>query len=112
MKKTITTLVFLFVLQITFAQDVIVKNDKTEIKAKIEELTETAIKYKKFEMLDGPTYNTPLAPISESVAQRYRVFKRFLDQGSLCFKRRLLFEMAKMLTISPIFAWTNPSPIF
>lgn len=39
------------------AQDIIVKNDKTEIKAKIEEITETTIKYKKFEMLDGPIYN-------------------------------------------------------
>jgi hypothetical protein len=39
------------------AQDIIVKNDKTEIKAKIEELTETTIKYKKIEMLDGPSYN-------------------------------------------------------
>lgn len=40
-----------------FAQDIIVKNDKTEVKAKIEELTETTIKYKKFEMLEGPIYN-------------------------------------------------------
>lgn len=41
----------------TFGQDIIIKNDKTEIKAKIEELTETTIKYKKFDMLDGPIYN-------------------------------------------------------
>lgn len=41
----------------SFSQDIIIKNDKTEIKAKIEELTETTIKYKKFDMLDGPTYN-------------------------------------------------------
>lgn len=40
-----------------YCQDIIVKNDKTEIKAKIEEITETTIKYKKFDMLDGPTYN-------------------------------------------------------
>lgn len=53
-----TLLIALFFLSLSgFAQDIIVKNDKTEIKAKIEELTETTIKYKKIDMLDGPTYN-------------------------------------------------------
>jgi hypothetical protein len=41
----------------SFAQDVIVKNDKTEIKAKVLEITDQVIKYKKFELLEGPTYN-------------------------------------------------------
>lgn len=57
MKNIITTLIVLFSFISLKAQDIIVKNDKTEIKAKIEEITETTIKYKKFEMLDGPTYN-------------------------------------------------------
>lgn len=57
MKNIITTLIVLFSFNSIKAQDIIVKNDKTEIKAKIEEITETTIKYKKFEMLDGPTYN-------------------------------------------------------
>lgn len=38
-------------------QDIIVKNDKTEIKAKVLEITESTIMYKKFEMLDGPSYS-------------------------------------------------------
>lgn len=37
----------------TLAQDVIVKNDKSEIKANIVEITEDDIKYKKFENPDG-----------------------------------------------------------
>lgn len=41
----------------TIAQDIIVKNDKSEIKAKVLEISETAIMYKKFEMLEGPTYS-------------------------------------------------------
>lgn len=57
MKKVLITTLLVLSWLATFAQDVIVKNDKTEIKAKIEEVTETTIKYKKFEMLDGPTYN-------------------------------------------------------
>lgn len=40
-----------------YAQDVIIKNDKSEIKSKVLEITDTQIKYKKFDMLDGPTYN-------------------------------------------------------
>lgn len=57
MKANILTLIFLYLTLSAYSQDVIVKNDQTEIKAKIEEITETTIKYKKFEMLDGPTYN-------------------------------------------------------
>lgn len=57
MKKVLITTLLVLSWLATFAQDVIVKNDKTEIKAKIEEVTETTIKYKKFEMLDGPIYN-------------------------------------------------------
>ncbi len=39
------------------AQDIIIKNDKTEIKAKVIELTEGLIKYKKSGKLDGPLYS-------------------------------------------------------
>ena len=39
------------------AQDIIIKNDKTEIKSKVTEITETAIKYKKWENMDGPVYS-------------------------------------------------------
>lgn len=39
------------------SQDLIIKTDKTELKAKVLELTDDNIKYKKFEMMDGPTYS-------------------------------------------------------
>lgn len=58
-KVPLIILLFLILLS-SFAaegQDVIVKSDKTEIKAKVAEVTETAIKYKKWEMQDGPLYN-------------------------------------------------------
>lgn len=57
MKSIFTILIFAISTLSLTAQDIIVKNDKTEIKAKIEEITETTIKYKKIEMLDGPSYN-------------------------------------------------------
>jgi len=45
------------------SQDIIVKNDKSEIKSKILEITEELIKYKKFEMPDGPTYSINKADV-------------------------------------------------
>ena len=39
------------------AQDLIIKMDKKEVKAKVLEVAEDVIKYKKFEKLDGPTYS-------------------------------------------------------
>lgn len=50
-------LALLIISTASMAQDIIVKNDKSEIKAKILEITESVIKYKKSEMPDGPTYN-------------------------------------------------------
>jgi hypothetical protein len=39
------------------SQDIIIKNDKTEIKSKIIEIQEEVIKYKSFDYLDGPIRN-------------------------------------------------------
>ncbi|MCC3158447.1 hypothetical protein LJ737_14450, partial [Hymenobacter sp. 15J16-1T3B] len=39
------------------AQDVIIKNDKSEISAKVIEITEDHIKYRLFDFLEGPLYN-------------------------------------------------------
>ena len=39
------------------AQDIIVKTNAEEIKSKVLEVTQTEIKYKKFENLTGPTYS-------------------------------------------------------
>jgi hypothetical protein len=57
MKKLLIVIIGLCISYVSFSQDVIYKNDKTEIKAKVLEITDSQIKYKKFEMLDGPTYN-------------------------------------------------------
>jgi hypothetical protein len=47
----------LFIGSIARAQDIIVKTDKTEIKAKVTEITEMVIKYKKWDNQNGPVYN-------------------------------------------------------
>lgn len=57
MRKITMMLLFVLTAVITQAQDIIVKNDKTELKVKVLEITDVAIKYKKFEMPDGPVYS-------------------------------------------------------
>jgi hypothetical protein len=55
MKKLITGLLILFVGATVHAQDIIVKNDGTEIKAKVKEITvDDIIKYKRYDHLEGP----------------------------------------------------------
>lgn len=57
--RKITTSLFMFFIATSFLypQDVIYKNDKSEIKAKVLEILDKEIKYKKFDFLDGPTYS-------------------------------------------------------
>lgn len=55
--KTILIVLFITISFKSFSQDIIIKNDKTELKVKVLELTDDVIKYRKFEMLDGPIYS-------------------------------------------------------
>jgi hypothetical protein len=58
--RNLYKIAFVLLLMISFkglAQDIIIKNDKTEIKSKVIELTADLIKYRKFTMLDGPIYS-------------------------------------------------------
>lgn len=61
MKLFYQTLTFLCLIMlgghVASAQDIIVKTDQTEIKAKVLEIEESKIKYKLFDHQDGPTYN-------------------------------------------------------
>ena len=48
---------FLFLPLLSTAQDIIYKNDGGEIKAKVKEITEETIKYKRYDHLEGPLRN-------------------------------------------------------
>lgn len=57
-KKIIVIIITFFSLSsVAKAQDVIVRNDKSEIKVKVTELSDLTIKYKKWDNQDGPLYN-------------------------------------------------------
>ena len=47
-----------------FSQDIIVKKDKSEIKAKVIEIQDASIKYKPFEFLDGPLRSIQISDVS------------------------------------------------
>lgn len=55
--KKLLLLPLLFACIQSFAQDVIIKKNGEELKAKVVEITETGIKYKAEDNLDGPVYN-------------------------------------------------------
>lgn len=61
MKKSIV--VFLLFTFSLFSQDIIYKNDGSEIKSKVIEISSDVIKYKKFSNLDGPLYNLSKAEV-------------------------------------------------
>src|SRR5688572_10787907 len=56
MKKLLLLLTFSTCLLTGWSQDIITKLNGDEIQAKILEITDTEVKYKKFSYLDGPTY--------------------------------------------------------
>lgn len=56
-KAIVILIITLCCATIVKAQDLIIKNDKSELKSKVVEITETSIKYKKWENIDGPIYN-------------------------------------------------------
>jgi TM2 domain-containing membrane protein YozV len=64
MKKIIYAAILgLFFFSTVYSQDVITKSNGEDINAKIIEITQTEIKYKKFDHLDGPIYTLSLNDI-------------------------------------------------
>ncbi len=56
MKKILTILLIIVLTIPAFSQDIITKTNGDEIKAKVQEISISEIKYKKFENIEGPTY--------------------------------------------------------
>lgn len=56
-KATVFMISFIFCFNVAKAQDIIIKIDKSEIKSKVTEISETTIKYKKWDNLEGPIYS-------------------------------------------------------
>lgn len=57
MKKSLTLLLLVILSSLSFAQDIIITKDKERIQAKILEVSQDEIKYKKFTYQDGPIFS-------------------------------------------------------
>jgi len=74
MKKTFFTLIFLaFTIVAAFSQDLIILSTGEQIQAKVEEISEEYVKYKKQDFLTGPSYSISI----------YRVCRIELSNGSV-----------------------------
>ncbi|MBS4013845.1 MAG: hypothetical protein KGZ97_08805 [Bacteroidetes bacterium] len=74
-RAIILILIFAGISNITFSQDIILKKDETEIKAKVLEITPEGIKYKDFEFQDGPTRTIRISEVSMIIYQNGRTEK-------------------------------------
>ena len=63
MKKYLAFIAFTLCGFSLYAQDIITKRDGTDIQAKVTEVGQTEISYKKFSNLDGPTYTMDIADV-------------------------------------------------
>jgi len=63
MKKILVLLAFVGLSLGANAQDIILKQDGSEIKAKVLEITDQQIKYKEFDFQDGPTRNINISEV-------------------------------------------------
>jgi hypothetical protein len=65
LQKNTLFLISLFLISpsFLFAQDIIIKNDKSELKAKVVEITDDYIKYHDWDNLTGPIYNISKAQV-------------------------------------------------
>jgi hypothetical protein len=61
--KLIVTIGLLLFSLVSFCQDIIIKRDKTEMKTRVIEIGDDKIKYKKWELQDGPLYSISKAEV-------------------------------------------------
>lgn len=63
MKKTMPLILIVFSFNFLFSQDIIVKLDGNELKAKVLEVTSQNIKFKEFDFQEGPTRNISISDV-------------------------------------------------
>ncbi|WP_395050764.1 hypothetical protein [Flavobacterium sp.] len=64
MKLKITLIAFTFISYLGFSQDIIIRKNGSEIKSKVTEISESAIKYKKWDNIEGPVYSIQISLVS------------------------------------------------
>ena len=65
LKKTYCIVILLMITGTIFSQDIIVLKDGREVKAKVVDIGDKVIKYKKFDNLEGPSYSVETTEITK-----------------------------------------------
>lgn len=92
---------FLFCHEISWAQDVIYKTDRTEIQAKVLQVGKNDIQYKRFDNLQGPTYTIDLASVTKIVYEN-KTIDDFSQQQTAQSSTKVIKKFGKnLLTIQP-----------
>jgi opacity protein-like surface antigen len=74
-KSIVIGILVFFITSALFSQDIIVKKDKSEIRAKIIEIGETSIKYNLFEFLGEPPRSIQISNVLEIIHESGRIEK-------------------------------------
>jgi len=77
MKKILLTMVVIFTGCLVFSQDIIYLKNGTEIKAKIIEITDVFVKYKRFEQQEGPLRNLQISEVFMVIVNRKKKYSDF-----------------------------------
>jgi len=73
MKKIVLVLLSVLITSFAFAQDIIITKEGNKIEAKVLEINEYDIKYKKLENLDGPVYTMKKSDIASIIYENGQV---------------------------------------
>ena len=90
MKQFLFTAIFVAITVFCFAQDIIVTTDARKIDAKIMEVSETEVKYKETDSLDGPTFIISTNNISSIIYANGKV--SLYQQSSTEGKNQVVME--------------------
>ena len=88
------------------AQDIIFKNDKTELNAKVLEIEELKVKYILFDNLDGPTYGIDKSQISMII---YKNGKKELFNHEVVESKTTIVNLESAIEGTNIYSTSNDS---
>lgn len=90
-----------------FAKDVITKTDGTKLDVKVEEITETVIKYRKASNPTGPVYTIPVSSVSTVQYENgdidtFNVSESTSDKTPLYFLGHRHWELSQKMILSQL----------
>ena len=112
MKQTLLTFLIAAMAISAFAQDIIITKDEKKIDAKLLEISDTEIRYKEADDLEGPTYVLDTKKIVSIVLSsgKVKVFDNSKEEEDLPVKQEPQPEVKKAEPVQPIAPAPKPEP--